>query len=80
MKITKRGKPPSQRLWKGNCRKCRSEAEAFESEMTHITYDQREGGSFSWEVCPVCNAGKSDTGYGGMLFYPLPITTTDSTD
>jgi hypothetical protein len=35
--------------------------------MTAITHDQREGGSFSWEKCPVCKAGP----YGGMLFYPV---------
>ena len=69
MKITKKGIPANERVWAGTCRNCNSEAEAQESEMTHITYDQREGGSFSWERCPVCGIGGS-TGYGGMLFYP----------
>jgi len=67
MKITKKGTPASERIWLGTCRNCKSEAEATESEMTHITHDQREGGSFSWEKCPVCGAG---AGYGGMIFYP----------
>lgn len=65
MKITKRGTPKTDRIWKGQCRQCESEAEAKESEMTRIVHDQRDG-SFSWEVCPVCKAGP----YSGMLFYP----------
>jgi hypothetical protein len=69
MKITKNGVPASERVWVGTCRSCKSEAEAQESEMTHITYDPRERISFSWEKCPVCNIG-GDTGYGGMLFHP----------
>ena len=70
MKITKRGTPASERKWIGSCRSCNSEAEAEHSEMTHIVHDQREGGPFSWERCPVCGAGHKLTGYGGMLFYP----------
>lgn len=70
MKITKRGTPADERTWLGTCRSCNSEAEAKQSEMTHITHDQREGGSFSWEKCPACGAGDKSTGYGGMLFYP----------
>ncbi len=69
MKITKKGTLPSERVWVGTCRNCKSEAEATESEMTHINYDQREGSSFSWKKCPVCGAG-TGSGYGGMLFYP----------
>lgn len=68
MKVTKRGKLPTERKWKGTCRACGSEATAVESEMHHITHDQREGTSFSWEACPVCKAG-GQSGYGGMLFY-----------
>lgn len=69
MEIIKRGKTPGDRTWYGRCRTCNSEAKAIESEMHNTTYDQREGGSFSWETCPVCGAG-GKTGYGGMLFYP----------
>lgn len=69
MKITHRGTPATERIWVGTCRGCKSEAEATESEMTHITHDQREGGAFSWEKCPVCGNGDKG-GYGGMLFYP----------
>lgn len=71
MKITKKGKPPSERTWKGSCHSCGSEATATEKEMNHITHDQREGGYFSWEKCPVCNKGEKASGYGGMLFYPI---------
>jgi hypothetical protein len=69
MVVIKRGIPKASQLWRGQCRSCGSEAEAQECEMTHITEDQREGGRFSWEKCPVCGLGGT-TGYGGMLFYP----------
>ncbi len=69
MEITYRGTPADDRIWKGTCHSCRSEAVAKQSEMHNITYDQRENCSFSWEVCPVCKAGNKSTGYGGMLFY-----------
>lgn len=68
MKITKRGTPPDERTWTGGCKNCGSEAEAKQSEMTHITRDWE--GSFSWEKCPVCGAGDEATGYGGMIFHP----------
>ncbi len=70
MRITKTGRDPKKRKWCGECRACGAEADATESEMTHVTIDQREGGSFSWEVCPSCGAGERDAGYGGILFYP----------
>lgn len=69
MKITKRGKTINEKIWVGSCRVCKSEAEATENEMTNITEnDYRNEGRFSWEKCPVCEAGKN--GYGGMLFHP----------
>lgn len=70
MQVTKIGTKPDERKWFGECRVCKSEATANGSEMNHITLDQREGGSFSWEKCPVCGAGGKDSGYGGMIFYP----------
>lgn len=70
MDITKRGVPPSERKWSGVCRACGSEAEARESELKNITHDWRDGGSFAWMKCPVCDAGEKDSGYGGMIFYP----------
>lgn len=63
MKITKRGVPPQQRIWKGRCHNCATEAEASEGEMKNITADQREGTFFSREECPVCK--------GPMFFYPV---------
>ena len=69
MEITYRGTPRADVTWSGTCKDCESKASATYSELTHVTHDQREGGSFSWEKCPVCSAG-SDSGYGGMLFYP----------
>lgn len=69
MKITKLRRPQSENLWKGTCRQCESEAEATKDEMTHIAYDQKQDETFSWERCPVCQAG-GFYGYGGMLFCP----------
>ena len=54
MKITKRGIPPGDRVWKGSCKTCGSEAEATRDEMTHINTDF-EGDEYSWETCPVCD-------------------------
>lgn len=70
MKIIKTGTVPSERVWRGECRNCGSVVEAREGELKHITHDQREAISFSWEICPVCKAG-SESGYGGVLFYPI---------
>ena len=72
MKVTKMGTKPNDKVWIGRCNSCKSEAEATTSELKHITSDFREGGQFSWEKCPVCEAG-SATGYGGMIFYPKKI-------
>lgn len=70
MEIIYRGTPPEEVIWIGTCRVCKSKAKAKQSEMLHIIHDQKEGGPFSWETCPVCYAGDPITGYGGMIFYP----------
>ena len=67
MKITKRGTIQHQRVWKGKCINCISEAEATEDEMTHIK--NNNGRRFSREKCPVCGTGR-ESDYGGMLFSP----------
>ncbi|MBS7349287.1 MAG: hypothetical protein KIG95_03870 [Comamonas sp.] len=70
MKITKRNPLPEERLWRGQCATCGSQAEAMQREMTNITHDQRHG-SFSWEACPVCRAGEVNAWTSsGMCFYP----------
>lgn len=74
MDVIKTGTKPEDRKWLGKCRSCKSEAMATEGELKHITHDTREGGRFSWEKCPVCGAG-ANSGYGGMLFYPLDANT-----
>lgn len=71
MKITKDKQDPNIRIWVGTCRVCKSEAEAIQNELKNIMYDGRDGYTFSWEKCPVCQAG-GNKGYGGMLFYPKP--------
>lgn len=74
MKITRVGQKPQDRKWVGSCGACHSTAEAIESEMTHVTEDQKDQTYFSWEVCPVCARGDKITGYGGMLFYVVRDT------
>jgi hypothetical protein len=66
MKVIQQGIPKILTKWAGRCRACKSTVEATESELTGITEDVRDGGRFSWEVCPVCNTGP----YGGLLLYP----------
>ncbi len=65
MRITKVGVKPELRAWKGRCNRCKSEATATRAEMTNIQYDPRDGYEFSWEKCPVCEAGP----FNGMIFY-----------
>jgi hypothetical protein len=60
---------PKDKEWRGSCRNCKSVAECLRSDLKHITFDQREGGEFSWEKCPECGAG-DNSGYGGLLMYP----------
>lgn len=71
MEITYRGTPKKERIWHGRCRECGSTAIAKQSELIHVSTDQRDG-EFSWMTCPVCNAGSDSDGHGGMLFYPRP--------
>lgn len=53
MKILTKGKPKSERPWRGQCRDCESVIEAVKSELV-ITSDQRDG-DFATARCPVCN-------------------------
>jgi hypothetical protein len=64
MKITKRGVPPSERKWVGQCTACSSEVEALEGELERIEADQREGTRFCRVVCPVCNLLR-------LILYPV---------
>ena len=68
IEIIKRNTRPDDKVWKGDCRNCGSEAKCIRSDLTHYTYDQRHG-AYSWEVCPVCEAGKDKNGYGGICFF-----------
>lgn len=70
MKVIKKGTPPGERIWKGQCRQCGSEVEALQKELSDINFgDYRSEGPFCWMTCPVCNAGMKN-GYGGVCFYP----------
>ena len=68
-KLIEEGITKQNKLWRGQCRSCNAIAECAGSDITHETFDQREGGSFSWEKCPYCGAG-AVSGYGGLLMYP----------
>lgn len=67
MKITKRGTPLKERIWKGKCSECNSEAETTTDELKSKT-DPRDSTQFAWAKCPFCGVGNDI--YGGMLFYP----------
>ena len=68
-KIVKEGHNKANQVWSGSCRQCSAVYECIGSDITHETFDQREGGSFSWQKCPSCGAGLAN-GYGGLLMYP----------
>lgn len=63
MRITKRGIPPAQTIWKGVCSVCKTEAEAPQSELRIQHPIRGEGEPFAKATCPVCG-----TDYG-MTFY-----------
>lgn len=68
--VISKGATKSEVVWSGSCRQCNSVCECVGSDITKETFDSREGGSFSWEKCPVCGAGASGSNYGGLLMYP----------
>jgi hypothetical protein len=54
MKCIKKGKPPEQRLWQGECYHCNSVFEALEGELSHIENDVRENTRFAKAMCEIC--------------------------
>jgi hypothetical protein len=73
MKIIKQGALPSKRIWIGECRNCKSEAECEQSELRSINEgDYRSEGPFCWQKCPVCGHGAD--GSSGMIFHPKKST------
>lgn len=68
-KIIKEGNNKANKVWIGSCRQCKAVYECTGSDITHETFDHREGDSFSWEKCPSCGSGLAN-GYGGLLMYP----------
>lgn len=68
MEIIKKGTPPSERIWEGECRKCGTVARCKQSELNVVHDDQRDG-PYSWLKCPVCNEGNDE--WGGMCFHPV---------
>ena len=61
VKIIKKGTPPKDVIWKGECNTCHTVAEANESELK-VQHCQRDG-SWGLAKCPVCEAPN-------MIFYP----------
>ena len=74
MRITKKGRAPSEMIWTGKCQVCNTEFEADGHEIKHQETNFHEGGAFSWEVCEYCGAGDKSTGFGGVLLYPKTDT------
>lgn len=54
MKIIKKGTPPSDKVYEGTCRSCKTVVEFKQSEGK-VTHDQRDG-NFVSVRCPVCNS------------------------
>ena len=74
LRITERRPPPSEEeVWEGECRNCHSKAECVRSDITNYRKGDHttDYEPFSWEVCPVCRAGESSNGYGGLAMYPV---------
>lgn len=68
MKVTKKGVIPSERIWRGSCRRCRCEVDAVERELptSKIVHDQREGGAHCWMPCPECGTVED-----ALMLYPV---------
>jgi hypothetical protein len=61
MKIIKKGNPPEEQPWRGECKACGAVLEAARSELK-TDYDQRDGSEWGRAPCPCCKAG--------VVFYP----------
>lgn len=55
MKILKRGTPPADARWLGDCHSCKSELEATRAEL-RVEHDPRDHLAFGHAPCPVCQA------------------------
>ena len=54
MKLIKRGIPPKERKWKGDCYYCKSEYESLEGELKAVQIDPKERTPMALEQCEVC--------------------------
>lgn len=52
MRIIKRGVIPEEKLYRGTCRKCKTEVE-FKARDAVFISTQKDGDSYQW-MCPVC--------------------------
>jgi hypothetical protein len=55
MKCIKRGKPPQNRIWIGDCLHCNSTFEALEGELDNIVNDPIDHSRMAKAKCEVCN-------------------------
>ena len=55
MKCIKRGTPPEQRVWVGDCYNCSSTFEALEGELVNIVSDPKDHTRMAKAKCEVCN-------------------------
>jgi len=56
MQCIKRGTPPDQRLWEGDCYNCNSKFEALEGELVNFVSDPKDHTRMAKAKCEVCNA------------------------
>ncbi len=55
MQCIKRGTPPEQRVWEGDCYNCNSKFEALQGELVNIVSDPNDHTRMSKAKCEVCN-------------------------
>jgi len=56
MKVVRKGKPPKEEIFQGECHTCKSVMEEKRANLTIVVGDQREPGDFAHAVCPVCGS------------------------
>lgn len=54
MKIIKKGKPPSEQVYRGTCYYCGCVVECTQAEVKSGGEDPRDGYSYNYVKCPTC--------------------------
>ena len=63
MKIIVQGQPPKLKVYRGECHKCGTIAEAPVEELKDVHSGDQRDGPFGFHQCPVCPNPR-------MVFYP----------